>query len=187
MNVFVLGNHGLVVCGDSCEAAECVLSEVQRRLALEARPASKPQINALKRIGRLSSWRLPNSAMLHALGTDRISRQILEGGVLYPCQAMFLGQSLLRVTEEPFGCGGRIHLLDASRPFLVVEGCGILINNKITALELAVLKGLAEVVLRLQPEAPIRYLSDREVSGLLEADSHLYRTSAENGPPQLSA
>jgi hypothetical protein len=181
--VFVLGNHGLVVCGESCEAAESLLSEVQRRLAIGTRSASKPNIKLLERIRGASSWRLPDSDTLHALGTDFISRQILEGGILYPCQTIFLGQNrvTLRVPEDKVSSRKAIDPLDASRPFLIVEECGILINSEITAVELAVLRGLAEVVLRIEPGAPIRYLSDPEVTSLLAADSHLYRVSAENG------
>lgn len=37
-NVFVLANHGLVVCGESCDAAEDLLGVVERRLAALARP-----------------------------------------------------------------------------------------------------------------------------------------------------
>lgn len=188
-DVFVLSNHGLVVCGESCEAAESVLSQVQRRLAIPIRSAPKPGIELLERIRGRSSWRLPDSCTLHALGTDFISRQILEGGVLYPCQAIFLGQNpaILRVSENPFAPRSASRLLDASRPFLLVEGCGILINSKITAGELAVLRGLAEVVLRIEPGAPIRYLSDCEINNLLKADGHLYRASAENGARHTSA
>lgn len=37
-DVWMLGNHGLVVCGESCDSAEHLLSEVERRLEADARP-----------------------------------------------------------------------------------------------------------------------------------------------------
>lgn len=188
-DVFVLGNHGLVVCGESCEAAEAVLSQVERRLAIHPRSVRKPKLKLLERLRGLSSWWLPDCDALHSLGSDRISWEIVKGGVLYPCQAIFLGPNppVLRASEDLFNVRSRLDQLAMSCPFLVVEGSGVLINNKITAAELATLRGLAEVVLRLEPAAPIRYLSDWEVNSLLMADADLYRISAENGGHHSSA
>jgi rhamnose utilization protein RhaD (predicted bifunctional aldolase and dehydrogenase) len=180
-DVFILGNHGLVVCGESCEEAEATLSEVRRCLANNTRSTPKPKTELLERIQSVCCWRLPDSNKLHALATDPISRQILRRGVLYPCQAIFLGLSSFWISEEQLRLEKRLDALDRSCPFFLVEGCGTLINNRITASELAVLEGLAEVVLRIHPAAPIRYLSDLELTNLLESDSHLYRASAENG------
>ena len=41
-DVFILANHGLVVCGQHCAATEELLCEVERRLALSARPFPMP-------------------------------------------------------------------------------------------------------------------------------------------------
>lgn len=181
-DIFILGNHGLVVCGESCDAAESVLSEVERRLAAPPRPATKPRFSLLERIQRFSCWRLPDFEALHTLGTNVISRRIVQGGVLYPCQAIFLG-STLRLLPAPKDLSDltrRIDQLDTSCPFLLVEGSGVLINSKITAAENAVLNGFAEVVRRIETSAPIRYLTDYELKHVLSADGHRYRMSAEN-------
>jgi ribulose-5-phosphate 4-epimerase/fuculose-1-phosphate aldolase len=61
-NVLVLANHGLVVCGDDCAGVERLLFEVEKCLAIE--PRAEP---------------------------DEIGMRIIDGGVLYPCQAIFLG------------------------------------------------------------------------------------------------
>jgi rhamnose utilization protein RhaD (predicted bifunctional aldolase and dehydrogenase) len=168
-DVFILGNHGLVVCGDSCETAESVLCEVHQRLTIDPRPATKPKYRLLERIQRFSSWRLPDLEALHTLGTDVISRRIVKGGVLYPCQALFLGPTLtlLAAPKNLYDVTSRIDQLDASRPFLIVEGSGVLVNDKITAAACAVLNGFAEVVRRIETSAPIRYLTDYEVNHVL--------------------
>jgi rhamnose utilization protein RhaD (predicted bifunctional aldolase and dehydrogenase) len=49
-NVFIMGNHGLVVCGESCDSAEQLLLEVEQRLKIEVRPASAPCLSSLKRL-----------------------------------------------------------------------------------------------------------------------------------------
>ncbi len=184
-DVFILGNHGLVACGESCDAAESMLAQVQRRLAAEARQAAKPEFSRLEALRGLSSWRLPDFEALHTLGTDVISRRIVKGGVLYPCQAMFLGPRLrlLRASKNLSDVGNRIDQLDTSCPFVMVEGIGVLINKKITAAEHAVLNGFAEVVQRIDASAPIRYLTDYEVNTIMSAYGHRYRISAEPSGP----
>jgi rhamnose utilization protein RhaD (predicted bifunctional aldolase and dehydrogenase) len=184
-DVFILGNHGLVVCGESCEAAEFMLAEVQRRLATQSRQAAKPEFSRLKALRDLSSWRLPECEALHSLGTDVISRRIVKKGVLYPCQAIFLGPrlTLLSAARNLSDAATRIDQLDASCPFVIIEGSGVLINNKINATAYAVLHGFAEVVRRIDGLAPIRYLTGYEVKTIMSADGDRYRRSAEDSAP----
>jgi rhamnose utilization protein RhaD (predicted bifunctional aldolase and dehydrogenase) len=185
-DVFLLGNHGLVICGESCESAEFLLGEVQRRVATKCRPFVKPESSRLETFRGFSSWRLPECEALHSLGTDRISQQIVTRGVLYPCQAMFLGRrvTLLRASDRLSDLANRIDQLDPSCPFVVVEGSGVLLNRNITAAAHAVLHGLAAVLRRIDATAPIRYLTDYEVNAIMNAYGDGYRRSAEeSGPP----
>ena len=185
--VFVLGNHGLVVCAESCEEAEAIMYGVQRRLAILPRQAAQPKLSQLRRLSALSPWHLPDcDDTLHALGVDHISRQIARDGVLYPCQAIFLGQNMPELRAPGYMSDRRSETdpLANQRPFLVVEGCGVLISSEMTAAQLAVLRGLTEVVQRIDPAAPIRYLSPCELEDLMNKDSHLYRAAAENGSSQ---
>jgi rhamnose utilization protein RhaD (predicted bifunctional aldolase and dehydrogenase) len=181
-DVFILGNHGLVVCGEDCGAAESLLFEVERRLASRPRPVAKPKSNFLEGAQCLSRWHLPDLEVIHALGTDLVARRIFKGGVLYPCQAIFLGRTLplLPSAGHAFDLTRRIENFDAAPPFLIVEDGGVLVNDHITAAEYAVLQGFAEVVRRVETSAPIRYLTDCEVSSALGADGMQYRMSAEN-------
>lgn len=93
-DVLILGNHGLVVCGHDCYTAEKLLREVERRLAITPRRFPKSDTTVLTMIARFSRWQFPDIDSLHALGTDAVSRKILKGGVLYPCQAIFLGRTM---------------------------------------------------------------------------------------------
>lgn len=180
-DVFILGNHGLVVCGETCGAVESLLWEVQRRLEIRPRPAAEPDFSSLARMERVSSWRLPETEALHALGTDVVASRIMEGGILYPCQAMFLGRRmpLVRFSSNMPELAARIDHVDGSCPFVVVERCGVLIRNRITAAQHAVLHGFAEVVRRIETTVPLQYLTDYEVENIMNADGHRYRMSAE--------
>jgi rhamnose utilization protein RhaD (predicted bifunctional aldolase and dehydrogenase) len=158
-DVFILANHGLVVCGDSVEDAEALLHEVDSRLAIEPRPAPSPEYDPLIRLTDRSEWCLPDMEELHALGTDPVSRRLISKGTLYPCQAIFFG---------------------ATRPFRIVEDSGIVVNEKMTRAECAMLAGLMQVAQRVDGKAPIRYLTEQEVAHVLSADAYRYRALMEN-------
>lgn len=165
-SIFVLGNHGLVVCGSSCRSAEELLSEVERRLAIEPRPAPEPDYALLKQAASGSAWSIPVCAGVHALATDDISRRIHSGGVLYPCQAIFL-------------CGigsGRGH---GDQMLLTVSNHGVLASEHMTRAERETLIGLANVVQRIDASAPLRYLTTSEVRDVVNGESEAYRRSAD--------
>lgn len=174
-DIFVLGNHGLVVCGEDCDSVEALLFEVERRLAIHPRPAADPKPGLLEQLARFSHWRLPDADVLHTLGADTISRQIVDRGVLYPCQAIFLGAAL-----PHFASSKGLAEIDGTSPVVVVEGSGVLTNENITAAEWAMLNGFAEVVRRIDTTAPIRYLTDQEVNSVLGENGYHYRMSADN-------
>lgn len=172
-DVFILGNHGLVVCGEDCERAEYLLSEVERRLATPPRIVPQPNYSALEQVERISGWRLPEDSAMHTLGTDGHSRRIAQGGILYPSQAIFLGPVIPQLPryDAPSIARRRIARIRESSPFLVVERSGILESDDIIAEEEATLKGYVEVVRRIDTSASIRYLSNPEVKAVLDGDS----------------
>ena len=81
--------------------------------------------------------------MQYALG-------ILRGGVLYPCQAIFLGQTmpLLPPTVVASKFIERLNGKDRTPPFVAVERSGVMLNEKMTSAERTTLIGLAQVTLR---------------------------------------
>jgi rhamnose utilization protein RhaD (predicted bifunctional aldolase and dehydrogenase) len=181
--ILVLGNHGLVVCGEDVRTAEELLFQVEKLLASEPRRAPEPDRALLQRITSGSEWYLPDLEAVHALSTDAISRTILVERILYPCQAIFLGprtpilDSSLPVSEaiERYEC------CKGARPrFFVVEGSGVIVNESMTRAEREMLLGLAEVVRRIDVEANIRYLSEAELTSALNAEAYRYRGLVEN-------
>ncbi|HEY3823484.1 MAG TPA: class II aldolase/adducin family protein [Bryobacteraceae bacterium] len=175
--LFVLGNHGLVLCGEDAEAVEELLAEVRQRLSIQPRKPPAADYASLREISMDSPWQLPDDDRVHALGTDPISRATLSEGVLYPCQAIFSDSGapeLFRpiccpVSRDGWECRYR------NRPFLIIEGRGVLVSRSIAPAELAMLSGLAEVVQRLSPAAPLRYLTEIELGGIAPEAAQCYR------------
>jgi rhamnose utilization protein RhaD (predicted bifunctional aldolase and dehydrogenase) len=176
-DVFILGNHGLVVCGQDCHSAEKLLCEVERRLAIAPRRFPRPDPTVLAMIARFSRWQFPDVDSLHALGTDAVSRKILRGGVLYPCQAIFLGQTMPVVPPAVVFSKFKERLNGEERnpPFVAVERSGVMINEKMTGAERATLIGLAQVTQRTEESAQLRYLKGAEVTDVLNKDAHGYK------------
>ena len=173
-DVLMLGNHGLVVCGRDCHTAEKLLREVERRLAITPRRFPKPDITVLAMIARFARWQFPDLDMLHALGTDTVSRKILKGGILYPCQAIFLGRTMPLL--PPAIVLSKIAELSNGKhrtpPFVAVERSGVMVNEKMTSAEWATLMGLAHVTLRTEKSARLHYLKESEVIGVLSQGGH---------------
>jgi len=179
-DVFILGNHGLVIGGENCSAVEDLLIELERRLAIYPRRAHQADYAALVELCEGSSWDLPDDDQVHDLGTDAISQTILSGGLLYPCQAIFSNSS----TPDFFRPIAYPHHRDESlsqyrnRPFLIIGGRGVLVSRTMTPAELAMISGLAQVVQRVNPSTPLRYLSEAEVATGCNITGGLYRELA---------
>jgi rhamnose utilization protein RhaD (predicted bifunctional aldolase and dehydrogenase) len=181
IDVLVLGNHGLVVCGRDCEKAERLLWQVEQRLETTPRPFPKPDTAVLEMIARLSRWQFPDVETLHALGTDGISLKIVKGGVLYPCQAMFLGE---RMPLLPPAVGDpkfteRLKDETGMAPFVAVEKSGVMLNEKMSSAERATLIALAQVTQRTEECAQLRYLNWEEIAQVLSEGVHGYKDMSE--------
>jgi rhamnose utilization protein RhaD (predicted bifunctional aldolase and dehydrogenase) len=164
--VFVLGNHGLVIGGDDCGAVEDLLSQVQQRLAICPRQRGPIDYAALAEIVDGSSWDLPDDDAVHALATDAFSRAILSGGLLYPCQSI-LSNTITLGLFRPVSCADladQWETIYSPRPFLIIEERGVIVRKTMKPAHRAMLSGLAQVIQRTSPSAPLRYLTEEEVA-----------------------
>ena len=183
-DVLVLGNHGLVIGGDDCGAIEDLLSQVRQRLAIHPRKAHQTDYAGLAEIADGSSWDLPDDDGVHALGTDEISRSVLSGGILYPCQSIFSNSS----TPSRFRSVPRPDPKDqwesryCTRPFLIIEGYGVIVRRTMTPAQRAMMSGLAQVIQRISSSAPLRYLTEEEVANSSSMIASRYREFANASP-----
>jgi rhamnose utilization protein RhaD (predicted bifunctional aldolase and dehydrogenase) len=180
-DLFVLANHGLVMGGEDAGDVEEMLMEVERRLAVPARKAQPADHFSLRKIcNQDSQWGLPDDDSVHSLGTDPVSREIIAGGLLCPCQAVFSGAgaaACFRTVPAPAE-GDDWHNRYRDRTFLIIEGRGVIINRSASRAELAMISGLAQVVQRLSAAAPLRYLTDSEMACISGEATDRYRRLA---------
>jgi rhamnose utilization protein RhaD (predicted bifunctional aldolase and dehydrogenase) len=176
-DVFILGNHGLVVAGDDCEAVAGLLTEVERRLAVSPRKENSVDYTVLSEVARRLAYVLPEDDIVHALATDRTSQTILSQGILFPCQSIFsnsLTPDLFRAIPLIESCE-HYQRECGMRPFLIIEGCGVLVRRDMTTMQRAIMSGLAQVVQRINASAPIRYLTDEQAESSARVVSRYHR------------
>jgi rhamnose utilization protein RhaD (predicted bifunctional aldolase and dehydrogenase) len=179
VNVIVLGNHGLVIGADDCTAAEALLKDVERRMATMPRRVPDADYAVLEKIAASSGLSLPGAVDLHALGADADARKIISGGLLYPCQSIFsesvFSESKTRELFRPMPCPD-----ERDRPFVIIEGAGIVIDPTMSPASYAMLCGLARVVQRIDGCAPVRYLTDADLGGGFDASAYRERAEADH-------
>lgn len=178
-DVLILGNHGLVVAGTDCAAAEALMREVERRLALPpARPAPAFDPERLQTIGADGSYRPASEPLCHRLATDPENLKIAAAGSLYPDHVVFLGPALpVLPADRPLASLQRDRAA-AGMPMpmaLLVPGAGALVRADIQPAAEAMLHCLALVVERIPPGARVSYLPPAEELALLDWDAERYR------------
>jgi len=176
-DVFIMANHGLVIGGNDVAQIEDLLIDVEQRLNIRPRPVPCPRYSALAKICERSPWDLPHDDGVHALSTDAISRTILAGGLLYPCQAIFSDDETEDLFQpvEYLDCR---HARCTHRKFMIVEELGVVINKTARPAEVAMLSGLARVTQRLGASVPVRYLTQAELAELSGQVVYRYRELA---------
>ena len=154
--VFVLANHGLIICANTVDAADALTEELEERLALPARHIAAATPSAAPPDGYV--W-----ADERWIARDARACNIATGGSYYPDHVVFLGSAL--PTTDP----------DSERPALMIEKVGIALRASATPSQRAMLRCLSDVLSRLPegwtPEA-IGTLAEAE---LLNWDAEKYR------------
>ena len=177
-DVLILGNHGLVVAGESCEAAERTLNEVERRLEGQIRKAPQPDLLALNPLADGVEWFLPDNPEVHALGTDLRSCKTLAEGTLFPDQCVYVGPAAAVIHDGETvatGVDRYAQRLGCRPKVALIEGRGALVSKDLTKGGRELLLCVKRILERIPEDAAVNYLGDVEVARLLNWDAEKYR------------
>jgi rhamnose utilization protein RhaD (predicted bifunctional aldolase and dehydrogenase) len=174
-SIFILQNHGLVVCADTPEEAQAITLDVILKTStpMKYEQFSVPELNktlaSIERIG----FKAPSNPLIHSLACNPSNLNFFDraNNVLYPDQAVFLGKNAVvidEITKAPSS-------LEA--PFMVIPKVGVFVNQKASVMVEAMLLCHAEVLSRLPVNAQLNYLSDSAVAELTNWDAEKYRQS----------
>ncbi|MEM9707931.1 MAG: class II aldolase/adducin family protein [Pseudomonadota bacterium] len=154
--VFVLENHGLIVCGGTVGETARLTEDVEARLAMPARPVSDdlPDIPAPDGFDWAEeSW----------VARDSRASTLASNGSYYPDHVVFLGPALPRSDH------------DGRPPAILIDGMGIALRRGATSSQQAMLRCLSDLLARL-PEGwtPLPIGAEAEAE-LLDWDAEKYR------------
>lgn len=160
-DVLVLGNHGLVVAGETLEAVEALLIDVEQRL-----DASASKFDAVPGGEAPVGLRPVAHRIAHALAFDKSMRTHALAGSLYPDHVIFLGRAAS--TNPHADDPSKLHVLAGKGVFLPSEAGR-------SADEMALC--LALVLARIPADARLSYLEKNDENALLDWEAEKYRQS----------
>ena len=172
-SIYILQNHGLVVCADTPEEAQSTTLEVIRKTSLAQRDIQPNPSKIIRTKSQLESagYKPPINSKIHNLACDPISLTSFsrDNNVLYPDQAVFLGKNAVLINED--------QSINPSMkaPFIVIPHLGVFIHESASAMVEIMLLCHAEVLSRVSTEDSLNYLSDSSVAELTNWDAEKYR------------
>ena len=154
--VFLLQNHGLIVCGADVSATARLLAEVEQRLhmqpgSLDTRPPASPPPAGF-------DW-APEGSFARA---PALARMALAGSY-YPDHVVFLGPAL-PVADHA-----------GKPPAVLVAGVGVALRHGATAAQRAMLRCLGDVLTRLPKDVQPVPIGPEAEAELLDWDAEKYR------------
>ena len=154
--VFVLENHGLIVCGADVPETAALMEEVEARLALPARHPERTAPDARPPEGfgwAVESW----------IAGDPRAAGLARAGSYYPDHVVFLGPAL----------PGADHA--GKPPAILVAGTGIALRTTATPSQRAMLRCLSDLLLRLPEGWTPEPIGPQAEAELLDWDAEKYR------------
>ncbi|HEY4161955.1 MAG TPA: class II aldolase/adducin family protein [Dongiaceae bacterium] len=178
MDVLILGNHGLLVGAEDCDAAEALLEDVERRLAVALRAAPKANAPILRRLCSGTEYRPADTDLAHGLATSECNLELVTAGSLYPDHVVFLGPALPKIKAGETLDAAMARETDkglAPPVALLVPDVGAIIRIDASEGAKVMLACLGLVVERLPEQATIAYLPATEERMLLNWNAEHYR------------
>jgi rhamnose utilization protein RhaD (predicted bifunctional aldolase and dehydrogenase) len=178
LDVLILENHGLVVAAQTCEQAEALLEDVERRLDTTARPAGAADMARLEELCTSPEWEIAADREVHELGANEESCEIAAAGTLFPDQCVYLGPAAAIVKSGDTieqACGRYRERFDFEPVYLLVPGAGVLTRKDLKRSARELLLGLKRVVERIPARLKATYLPAEQVGRLMNWDAEKYR------------
>lgn len=171
-SVLILGNHGLVVAADSIQALRALLDEIEERLSVDV--AAGNFDGDIKKPPPPPGYRWVDDSPANFLAHDAPRRGVAAKGSLYPDHVVFLGPALTIAAD----CEAVAQMIPPPK-VAIVKGAGVIARGDLTPGAIAMLDCLGLVMARLDPAAPVRYLSADDEAALLGWDAETYRQALD--------
>ena len=178
VDVVVLGNHGLLVAGDTVGEAETLLRRVGAALSATPAATGRPDLEALAAVAGDGYRPAEADHPLHGVALTPRLLDIALGGAFYPDHVVFCGVDATALAPgETAGAVVARRAAAGLQPavFLLVPGKGALIRSEASAGSKALARCFGDVLLRFPPDARPVYLTADQCAALLDWDAEKYR------------
>ncbi|MEL6645428.1 MAG: class II aldolase/adducin family protein [Pseudomonadota bacterium] len=154
--VFVLENHGLIICGEDVESTSALTEEVEARLSMPLHFVDKSLPETAPPDGfawTAESW----------IARDDRAADLAVSGSYYPDHVVFLGPAL-PAADTP-----------ANPPAILIEGVGVALRDGATPSQRAMLTCLSDLLIRLPGDWTAEAIGAKAEAELLNWDAEKYR------------
>jgi len=178
-DILVLGNHGLVLGGESLVDVENLLETVEDKLDAKSRITTyTDDYSELAQSGKNVGYKLPVNDDVHFIAKDKIATEIALSGNLYPDHVVYLGNTVC-LAESLIELDSAIDKFKAKhnvKPnYIIVRDKGILVLDELQLAAHEMLLCLSLVLSKVNENNNVRYLTDSEEDELLNWEAEAYR------------
>jgi rhamnose utilization protein RhaD (predicted bifunctional aldolase and dehydrogenase) len=174
-NIFVLGNHGLLVGADDFDSCEALIHEVRHRVEVAPRAqTTKPE--QLDTIAHATGLAPAEHSEAHWCALSEASLAAAIAGTLYPDHVVFLGRGATEITgaSPPPSTAGKSELF-------LVPGVGAFLPHSASSVAHEMAGCLGMVTARIPEGARLRPLSPAQEDELLGWDAEKHRQRLASG------
>lgn len=181
-NVFILQNHGLVVCGDDLDEIKKLNLKIRDRLQSELNKniIIKPKdYNNLEINLNNTQYKLLNEDYAFILANNKSWLKKISLGAFLPDILVFLGPKILQINPIKNKLSFELNKLSKlSLPFnscIILSGYGVIIRKDSLNGTIEMIKLLYELMHRVPEEEELEYFNDNQILSLLNWEAEHYR------------
>ena len=181
-NVFILQNHGLIVCGDDLDEIkklnlkirDCLQNELNKNIIIKSENNNNFKINL-----KNTQYKILNEDYAFDLANNKSWLKKISLGAFLPDVLIFLGPKILQIKPDEKKLSFKLNKLSKlSLPFnscIILSGYGVIIRKDSLNGTVEMIKLLYELMHRVPEEEELEYFNDGQVLSLLNWEAEHYR------------
>lgn len=181
-NIFILENHGLVVCGHNLNEIKKLIEEVRLRLKTKINKPLiiEPEYLINSKINlKNSGYSFCKDKLINNLAFYQPWIQKLSKGVALPDFLIFLGPNFVVLNHNDKDLFDKLKKLsDVSLPFnscVILIDKGVLIRNDALKGTLEIARSAYDLMCRIPDTADLKYLNEKQTGELINWEAEHYR------------
>lgn len=181
-NIFILENHGLVICGHNLNEIKKLIAEVRLRLKIKInKPLIIDQEHLIHSKINLknSGYSFCNDKFINNLAFYQPWIEKLSKGVVLPDFLIFLGPNFVVLNHNDKDLLDKLKKLsDVPLPFnscVILANNGVLIRDDALKGTIEIAQSVYELMCRISDTADLKYLNEKQTGELINWEAEHYR------------